>query len=58
MFELIRCRGAAGDESGEARAEKKFELRRNQLAAGVAVRADGRSPKVRAEWVSGEARAE
>ena len=28
MFELRRCRGAAGDESGEARAEMKFELRR------------------------------
>jgi hypothetical protein len=30
MFELRRCRGAAGDESGEARAEW-FELRRGPL---------------------------
>jgi hypothetical protein len=58
MFELRCCRGAAGDESGEARAEMMFELRRNQPAAGVAVRAEGRSPEMRAEWISGEARAE
>jgi hypothetical protein len=54
MFELRRCRGAAGDESGEARAEyMMFEP-----AAGVAVRAEGRSPEARPDWISGEARAE
>jgi len=59
MFELRRCRGAAGDESGEARAEyMMFELRRWVDPAGMAVRAEGRSPEARPEWISGEARAE
>jgi hypothetical protein len=75
MYELRRCRGAAGDESGEARAEMMFEPRRcSQFElsdgrwpsrgecwvdpAGVAVRAEGRNPEARAEWISGEARAE
>jgi len=76
IFELRRCRGAVGDESGEARAEyMMFELRRCpqiELSggrwpsrgeswvdpAGVAVRAEGRSPEARPEWISGEARAE
>jgi len=75
MFELRRCRGAAGNESGEARAEMMFELIRCpqfELSggrwpsrgeswvdpAGVAVRAEGRCPEARAEWISGEARTE
>jgi hypothetical protein len=34
ILELRRCRGAAGDESGEARAEMILELRRCRGAAG------------------------
>src|SRR5713226_9493589 len=35
QFELRRCRRAAGEESGEARAEsRQFELRRCRRAAG------------------------
>src|SRR5712692_9699439 len=37
---------------------EEFEPRRCRRAAGVAVRAEGRSPEARAEQISGEARAE
>jgi hypothetical protein len=36
----------------------KFELKRGRRAAGVAVRAEGRSREARAEWICGEARAD
>src|SRR5713101_4291941 len=71
-FELRRCRGAAGDESGEARAgwisgearaeiefraetlpavrvERRRREMRAELTPQAAVRAEGRSPEVRAE---------
>jgi len=56
MFELRRCRGAAGDESGEARAEMMFELRRCpqfELSSG-------QRPPRGESWVdsAGQARAE
>jgi hypothetical protein len=51
MFEPRRCRGAGGDESGEARAERMFEPRRCRGAGG------DESGEARAEFISGEAKA-
>jgi hypothetical protein len=53
MFELRRCPlFELSDGLWPARAESGVD------PAGVAVRAEGRSPEVRAELISGEARAE
>ena len=66
MFELSRCRGAAGDESGEARAEGMFELSRCppfELSGGLwppqdESWVDSAGVAVRAERRSHEARPE